>query len=142
MGATVEGVIERVGLKYVASLEALERARAECISDLRAVAAETGKVYESQLAAKDLEIAALTRRAEAAERQRAELDGRIYGLEDELQKHQADLRGLIQELQVMAEATDRDRVAVHKLAGLVSESAGSLNSSPGAAGDYRGGNSK
>ena len=141
LGATVEGVIERVGLKYVASLEALERARAECISDLRAVAAETGKVYESQLAAKDLEIAALTRRAEAAERQRAELDGRIYGLEDELQKHQADLRGLIQELQVMAEATERDRAAVHRLAGLV-EPAGSLNSPPGVPGDYRGGNSK
>ncbi len=138
----VEVVIERIGLKYVASLEALERARADCIADLRAVAAETAKVYESQLAAKDLEIAALIRRAEGAERQRAELDGRIYGLEDELLKHQADLRGLIQELQVMAEATERDRVAVRSLVGSVSEPAGSLTSSPGEPGEYRGGNSK
>jgi chromosome segregation ATPase len=98
----IEQTIERIGARYIA--------------DLRALSAEFSEFYAAQLAAKDEQIAALTRRAEAATRANDELAAQAAELQrahdvlvaqlDEAQAAHDDLSARLDEIR-----EDRDDLA-------------------------------
>ncbi len=94
----IEQTIERIGARYVA--------------DLRMLGAELGRFYDTQLAAKDGQIADLQRRLEAAERERDTLAERRQDIRQPGDRYVADLRALSEELQRRAERAERERHAL------------------------------
>ncbi|MDP9371612.1 MAG: hypothetical protein M3Q65_03980 [Chloroflexota bacterium] len=94
----IEQTIERIGARYV--------------DDLRMLSAEFGRFYDTQLAAKDGQIADLQRRLETAERERDTLADRLQEVRQTGDRYVADLRALSEELQRRAEHADRERHAL------------------------------
>ena len=91
--AEIGQVIEQIGARYTADLRSLSQAFAE--------------VYEDQLAAKDEQLAELTRRAEAAERELEARAARIRALE-RVNAAVADLQALSEEVHRRLTAVGRE----------------------------------
>src|SRR5215216_997256 len=80
----IEQLIERIGERYIA--------------DLRTLSEEIARFYEARLIAKDEQIAELSRRVEAAERERNALEARIHDLKLASERYIADVQALGEEL--------------------------------------------
>jgi len=79
----IEQLIEHIGAGY--------------ITDLRTLSEEIGRFYEARLIAKDEQIAELSRRVEATERERKALEARIHDLKSASERYLANLRALHEE---------------------------------------------
>jgi hypothetical protein len=76
----IEQVIERIGERY--------------ITDLRMLSEEFHRFYTAQLTAKDEQIAELSQRVEATERERDALEARLHELRRASERYLADLHTL------------------------------------------------
>ncbi len=90
----IEQLIEHIGARYIA--------------DLRTLSEEIGRFYEARLIAKDEQIAELSRRVEATEREREALEARIHDLKSAHERFLANLRALPEELGRRIEGADHD----------------------------------
>ncbi len=82
--ARLEQVIDRIGASYIA--------------DLRTLSETFGQFYETQLTAKDAQIAELSRGLEAAEGQRDALAAQLDEIKRTSARYVATLRALSEEL--------------------------------------------
>jgi hypothetical protein len=88
----LEQVIDRIGASYLA--------------DLRTLSEEFGQFYEAQLSAKDEQIAELSQRLEATERERDALEVQVQEFKRTSAKYSANLRTLSEELSRYTDSTE------------------------------------
>ncbi len=82
--AEIEQVIDHIGARYIA--------------DLRTLSEEFGRFYETQLTVKDEQIAELSQRLQAAERERDERAAQLHEFKRTSARYIANLRALSEEL--------------------------------------------
>jgi septal ring factor EnvC (AmiA/AmiB activator) len=93
--AEIEHLIEQIGSRYIA--------------DLRTLSEEFARFYNAQLTAKDGQIADLSRRLEAAERERDALEAQIHRLKRTSASYIANLRAMSEELSRRLEYTEGEQ---------------------------------